>query len=560
MCRTDDVEEVYQAAVEQLREALGCDAVVVLVANGRGRFRMRASHGMVSDTVLKILGDWEPWARTVRHPSTLFISDLSSFGVPPNAGTLREQGVGALAAVPLIYRGTVLGRFAALWAKPHSWSDAEVALAETVATQVAFATARKRAEDDRTEALRRQQEARAQAEAANRMKDEFLATLSHELRTPLNAIMGWARLLRTGKLDEAAADKALEIIERNSQVQGQLVDDLLDISRIITGKLRLEPRPLELHTVVETAIEAVRPAAEAKSIPVHALIDPAAGRVQGDPDRLQQVFWNLLSNAIKFTPDGGSVVVRLERIDPHVQVTVTDTGVGITDVFLPYVFDRFRQNGDSSTRQHNGLGLGLAIVKHLVELHGGTVQASSDGENRGATFTVKLPVAAIKLTSGDIEEGLLRGEHKVLADLRVLVVDDEMDARELLGAVLTNFGATVSGAASVKEAMEMFQRSRPDVLVCDIGMPGEDGYSLIRKVRALSVEDGGRTPAVALTAFARPEDRAKSLLAGFQLHVPKPVKPSELAVVVATLAGRITQVQALQLDLPSELQPPDQIA
>jgi PAS domain S-box-containing protein len=409
----------------------------------------------------------------------------------------------------------------------------------------------KRAGEERERLLRREQGAREEAERANRLKDEFLATLSHELRTPLTAILGWSRMLQTNGFDEAAARRALETIERNARTQTQLIDDLLDVSRIITGKLRLDVRAVDLPAVVTAGTETLRPAAEAKDIRLQILLDPHAGPISGDPDRLQQVVWNLVSNAIKFTPKGGRVQVRLERAGSHVEITVSDTGQGIPQEFLPHVFDRFRQVDQTTTRTHGGLGLGLAIVRQLVELHGGTVHVESRGEGKGATFTVSLPLLPVRAErrAAEAEQRVHPKAHTgavvcppELNDLRVLVVDDEPDTRELLSAVLTNCGARVTQAGSAAEALEQLGRERFDVLVSDIGMPGEDGYSFIRRVRALTPERGGRTPAAALTAYAREEDRIRSLMAGYQMHVPKPVGPNELAAVVANLAGRTEAV------------------
>ncbi|MBD2125798.1 response regulator [Microcoleus sp. ZQ-A2] len=404
-------------------------------------------------------------------------------------------------------------------------------------------TERKQAEDERNQLLAREQEARAAAEAANRLKDEFLATLSHELRSPLNAMLGWTRLLNSRKFDEATTVRALQTIERSAKSQAQLVEDLLDVSRIIQGKLRLNTRPVELVSVIEAAIETVRPATEAKEIDLQCVLDPAAGPVAGDSDRLQQVIWNLVSNAIKFTPKGGCVQVRLERVNSHVEITVKDTGKGIDPEFVPYVFERFRQADSSSTRVYSGLGLGLAIVRHLVELHGGTVRAQSEGEDKGATFTVKLPLLPIVVAAPP-------GEHSpctiglsmpfdnppALKGVRVVIVDDEPDSRDLLVAALEQCEAKVFAFASASEALAAVSQLKPDVLVSDIGMPLEDGYSLIRKVRQLSSEQGGQIPAIALTAYARAEDRTRALASGFQIHIAKPVEPTELATVVANLA------------------------
>jgi PAS domain S-box-containing protein len=442
-------------------------------------------------------------------------------------------------------------------------------------------TDRKQAEEEREQLLAREQEARTEAEAANRMKDEFLATLSHELRTPLNAMLGWTNLLRTRKFDEAATARALETIDRNTKSLAQLIEDILEVSRIITGKLRLDVRPVELVPVISAAIETVRTAADARQIEIESGLDSSVGLILGDANRLQQVVWNLLSNAVKFTPKGGRIEVRLECINSRAQIRVADTGQGISPEFLPYVFERFRQADSSSTRSHGGLGLGLAIVRHLVELHGGTVRAESLGLEQGATFIVELPLIAVRVVNEEPEQVKPTAGGELppiclpsLDGLRVLVVDDEADARDLLTTVLEEYGAEVTSVATAGAALEALQQNdggleksdrvhksvasqqpenpksafsggqsgsqnlKFDVLVSDIGMPGEDGYSLIRKVRALSSEQGGQIPAVALTAYARAQDRAQALLAGFQLHIPKPVDPSELAVVVSNLAGR----------------------
>ncbi len=403
-------------------------------------------------------------------------------------------------------------------------------------------TDRKQAEAEREQLLKREQAARAEAEAANRMKDEFLATLSHELRTPLNAMLGWTTLLRTRKFNEATTARALETIDRNTKSLQQLIEDVLDVSRIITGKLRLNISPVEIVPIIEAAIETVLPAAEAKNIQIDLGLDASVGSILADANRLQQVFWNLLSNAIKFTPKGGRVEVRLDRINSRIQVRVSDTGLGIAPEFLPYVFDRFRQADSSSTRSHGGLGLGLAIVRHLVELHGGTVRAESQGEGKGATFIVDLPIRAVRIQASEPEQlqPKVTSEPQSCAlsleGLRVLVVDDEADARELLTTILTQYGAEVTAVATAGEAIEAIQKSQLDVLVSDIGMPGEDGYTLIRKIRALDPNQGGKIPAVALTAYAGVQDQRKTLSGGFQIHLPKPVNPSQLATVLSNLA------------------------
>ena len=387
---------------------------------------------------------------------------------------------------------------------------------------------------DITERKRLEEDLRHRAEelsAANRAKEDFLATLSHELRTPLNAMLGWTRLLRMGKLDATAMNRALETIERNAHIQEQLIADILDVSRIVTGKLRLELRPIELQPVVEAALDAVRPAAEAKRVRLDA--DAAfTGTVLGDPDRLQQVVWNLVVNAIKFTPAGGNVVLKLARVGPSAVITVSDTGEGIAADRLPFIFDRFTQGDTSVTRPHGGLGLGLSIVRHIVELHGGKVQAHSDGPGQGAMFAVHLPVPAL-------HEAVERPDDEAqgLDGLKVLVVDDDADARESVALALAQCGARTAAVGSAREALQMMLDFRPDVLVSDIGMPDEDGYALIRRVRSMAQGSGG-VPAVALTAYSQPEDQERALLAGFQEFLAKPVHVGDLAAMVRTLADR----------------------
>ncbi|HUL60881.1 MAG TPA: ATP-binding protein [Anaeromyxobacteraceae bacterium] len=388
--------------------------------------------------------------------------------------------------------------------------------------------------------------AREEAERASRARDELVAVVSHELRTPLNAVLGWARLLRMGKLDAAGTARAIEAVERSATAQAQIVDDLLDVSRMVRGQLLLDVRPVDLVPVIEAAIAAVRPAAAARNTEIAAVLVPPAGVVMGDPGRLQQVVWNLLSNAIKFTPPGGRVEVRLEPEGGEVAIRVRDTGAGIDPAFLPHVFERFRQADASSTRVHGGLGLGLAIVRHLVEAHGGTVGAESDGPGKGAAFTVRLlagaPHQRTALPDAARPAPVLPVDERPLASLlalRVLVVDDDPDTLEVVGQVLAAAGAHVVPARSAGEALEAIEVSRPDVLVSDIGMPGEDGYALIRKVRGLAPEHGGRVPAAALTAYTHAEDRREALLAGYQLYLPKPIEPSELTAAIARLAGRL---------------------
>ncbi len=417
---------------------------------------------------------------------------------------------------------------------------------ESVLSLVLDVSAQRHAEEERAKFLAREQAARREAEEANRIKDDFLATLSHELRTPLTAIVGWAHLLVTGAVDAATHQQAFETILRNAKSQGQLIDDLLDVSRIITGKLRLDARPVDISAVIQAAVGSVRLAAQAKGIRLELVLASHPSQVSGDPDRLQQVVWNLLSNAIKFTPSGGRVQVEADRVESSVTIKVSDTGLGIRSEFLPFVFDRFRQAEGGSSRQHRGLGLGLAIVRHLVELHGGTVQAASEGVNLGSTFVVTLPLftssepavvpvdparSHVNIEHLEVPEGAPR-----LDGLRVLVVDDDADTRQIVTVMLRRSGAETMAAGSVSQAIEIWHSWRPDILVADIGMPAEDGYSLIRRVRLRSPHEGGQVPAVALTAHVRSEDRLRILSAGYQMHVAKPIEPMELITAVASLA------------------------
>jgi signal transduction histidine kinase len=401
-------------------------------------------------------------------------------------------------------------------------------------------------EEERARLLVREQEARAEAEAANQAKDEFLAMVSHELRTPLTPLIGWIEMLSSQKLDQTTYSQAIDSIERSAKLQAQIVEDLLDISRIIMGKLHIEIReicPEELQLVVQTAVDALRPIAESKKIRLQEDFNRITNSILGDSDRLQQVVGNLVSNAIKFTPAGGSVEIKLELIGPHVEITVSDTGKGISPDFLPYVFERFRQADSKITRSHGGLGLGLAIARYIVELHGGTVFAHSRGEDKGATFIVKLPV----IVAPDGAEKLRRGSNVGVESsepnpnldfLQILVVDDEPDTRLMIKTALERYGAAVIPAANAGEALEWLKKQPIDLLLSDIAMPEEDGYTLINKVRALKPEQGGNIPAVALTAYARAEDCANTLSAGFQMHMPKPFEPIELARAIARLVRK----------------------
>lgn len=403
--------------------------------------------------------------------------------------------------------------------------------------------------EQRESLLAREQALRIDAEKANRSKEEFLATVSHELRTPLNAVLGWATMLRRGKVDELTFARAIESIERNAKSQAQLIEDLLDISRITSGKLRLDVKPVKLVSIITGAMDSIQPAADAKGVQLEMVLDPVADHIDGDASRLQQVIWNCLANAVKFTPSGGLVRVHLERNGSLALVTISDTGAGISQEFLPHVFGRFQQADGALTRTHTGLGLGLAIARHLVEIHGGTIEAASEGLGKGATFTVALPLAVARPNrSGSPEGQSVASQERSLPDesalpnlhgLRILTIDDEADTRDLIRTVLESCGAEVVTAGSAREGLDSLAGWNPHVLICDIGMPGEDGYSVIRKVRA--TERSANLPAIALTAYVRVQDRMRALEAGYQMFLPKPVEATELRSTVASVVERNSQ-------------------
>ncbi|MEH2204326.1 MAG: ATP-binding protein [Nostoc sp.] len=442
---------------------------------------------------------------------------------------LRQLQVKSQMVVPLLVRERKLGTILFASAQPgRHYTTVDLEMAEELAQRAAFAI--------------ENAQLYQQAQEANRIKEEFLAIVSHELRTPLNSMLGWVQVIRIRKWDQAITSKALETIERNAKLQRKLIEDILDISRIVQGKIRLNICKVDLVPIIQAAIEIVHPTSEIKDIQVEFNLDSSVGQIMGDAERLQQVVWNLLSNAVKFTPSGGRVEVHLEQVNSNVQITVSDTGKGISTDFLPYIFERFRQADSTTTRVDNGLGLGLAIVHHLVEMHSGTVYAVSEGEGKGAKFTVLLP-----LVEPQPEQLIKKSKVKVdnlsiLNGLQILVVDDNADTRELIAFILEQSGGQVRAVSSVGEALEALERLKPDVLVSDIGMPDEDGYSLIRKVRAQEAEQEEKILAVALTAFARDEERRLALQAGFQVHVSKPIEPEELVTVVANLVKGSKQV------------------
>ncbi len=529
-------KQVARVVVEQGIAALGGQAgvVVLLVEQGQSLEPLEAV-GYAED----IISAWQrfpvtapvPIAEAVQTQTPIFLENpvVVCARYPLISESLTITGHHALASIPLIVEGRILGALGISFREAQPFTADDRAFILTLGQQCAQAIAR-------AQLYEAEKSARAEAETANRIKDEFLAVLSHELRSPLNPILGWARLLRTRKFDELVTQQALETIERNAKLQTQLIEDLLDVSRILRGKLSLNVVPVNLAKIVEASLETVRLAAEAKNIQIHSILDAQVSLIAGDAARLQQIVWNLLANAIKFTPNGGLVEVRLDCIDNQAQIQITDMGKGISPQFLPYVFESFCQEDSKTTRQFGGLGLGLAIVRHLTELHGGTVTAASPGEDLGATFTVKLPL----LTSSDATPTQPQEAHQFfdLTGLKVLAVDDEVDSQALVSFTLQQAGATVSTANSVATALNLIQQTLPDVLVCDIGMPEMDGYMLLKQLRSHSPERGGQIPAIALTAYAGETNERLALAAGFQLHLSKPVEPEKLVQAIASLTGR----------------------
>jgi signal transduction histidine kinase/CheY-like chemotaxis protein len=521
-CAEDLVVFVRDAAVGRSLPAPGFGQTLHGARAWRQLVAAAIDHGTAEGSVENEKGEVRP-ARAV--------------GLPDGTAAVLIGDTISEAAGPLLRE--ILPLYGALFRTEAAAARAEVEskMARNAATQATSLAAK-------LDATRAElQHALSAAETASRARDEFLATVSHELRTPLTSIIGWIQLLRFER-DEASLSEGLDTIDRNARAQSRLIEDILDFSRINAGKLHLNVRSLDLNDVVDAAIDVVRPAADAKGLRIERILDSEAGHVSGDADRLQQVIWNLLSNAVKFTPRGGKVLIRLERINSHCELTVSDTGQGISPKFLPYVFDRFSQADSSSTRAHAGLGLGLGIVRHLVELHGGTVQAFSPGEGKGATFAVRLPLLVAHHRAEDevalIELPAVRTLDQAFADLTgvsVLVVEDNDDSRKLLQTILTRAGAAVQVAESVPTALRILAGEWPDIVISDIEMPGEDGYSLIRKIR-LQEPASQRVPAIALTAYTRSVDRVRALAAGFQTHMSKPVEPAELVAAVKSLSAQ----------------------
>jgi PAS domain S-box-containing protein len=534
------LNDVLFKIVQGVRSVLNTATAVLLMADDRGDLIVRAIDGIEREAVLGIRvpagTGFAGMVASERKP----ISVKGQLPASPLNIVLQERGIRALSGIPLVIENHVLGVIHVGMREMRSLSDDDIRFLRLVGDRASLLIERARSYES-------EKIARAYAEQANRLKDQFLATVTHELRTPLNAILGWARLLQSGRIDQATAVHALEVIERNAKAQAQLIDDLLDVSRIISGKLRLNLSPVETAPLVEAALDAVRPAADAKGIRLRTNISVPVGPIPGDPDRIQQIVWNLLSNAIKFTPNEGEVFVSVDRSHSNVEITVRDTGLGIRPEFLPFVFDRFRQADSSVTRTHSGLGLGLAIVRHLVELHGGTVHAESEGENQGATFKVCFPVLGAKLEEEDHDESSLKtdlnsaipfDDLNSLQGLHILIVEDDRDSLDLLVTVLQQCGAHVVTAGSASEGLKVISKEKPDIVISDIEMPNEDGYAFMRTLRALPANQGGQIPSVALTAHAKAEDRMRALAAGFHIHVPKPVEPAELLVAIKSLRER----------------------
>jgi signal transduction histidine kinase/ActR/RegA family two-component response regulator len=541
------LEDSLPEMLRRIQELLETDSAAVLLLSEDGQsLVVRAAIGLQEE----VIGLRIPLGRGVagsiaasRVP--LVVEDLSVVEV---INPILRRKARSLIGAPLIVKGELIGVIHADTSKLKRFAENDVRLLQLATDRVALAIEQRRLYEV-------EQQARRQAEEANRTKDEFLALVSHELRSPLNAILGYTRMLRSVPEDREGFNKVTGVIERSAKAQLQIIEDLLDSARIVTGKLRIEPSLVDLVPALEAALDTARPAAEAKGITLVANFGPLPEQVLGDSTRLQQIVWNLLTNAVKFTPEGGRVELRMEGAADHIRIAVSDTGKGIEPEFLPFVFDRFRQADSSSGRRYGGLGLGLSLVKHLVELHGGTITAASEGAGRGTTFTITLPrrhlefipppLPAVTSREVRVEDAIPRDQNLSLEGLSVLVVDDQEEARVVLTHALSEYGAQVTTASSGAEALAILSRPpdgrRPDALILDIAMPDEDGYAVLKKMRALEVEQGAlvyKIPAIALTAHARVEDRVRALNAGFQMHVAKPVEPTELAIVILSLIKR----------------------
>jgi len=546
---TDEREKTLRAEIASLKKRISNLEKAELAQVYLASVVESADDAIISKTLDSVVTSWNPAAeRIFGYTAAEMIGRSIKTLIPPELQDEEEKIVSQLRAGHRIdhyetERLTKDGRRldVSLTISPIHDSEGRVVGASKIARDI---TERKASERRLRQALQDTKNARDQAEVASRLKDEFLAAVSHELRTPLTAMIGWIRMLRAGTLEDGQRDKALEVIDRNVRSQAQLIEDLLDISRITMGKLRLDVRPVQPASVITAAVESLRFAGDARNIRIQTVLDSNAGPISADFERLQQVVWNLLSNAIKFTPKGGRVQIVLERVNSHIEIRVSDTGRGVAPEFLPRIFDRFSQADSVTTRAHGGLGMGLAISKVIVELHGGTIGVASEGEGKGAVFTVALPLMAVRQPISRERVHPQTGWSDIplacppeIAGLKVLVVDDDADTCDMIRTVLEECGVDVRTALSAEGALDAFAHWRPEVIISDIGMPEVDGYEFIGRVRAKEHELGGRTPAIALTAFARIEDRVKALAAGYQMHVAKPVDPGELLTIVASVSG-----------------------
>jgi len=534
-----NLDEIFERALLALQQILGASRASILLLDGDGVMRFRAWTNL-SDAYRAAVEGHSPWTRATRNPAPVIVHDVDQ---EPSLARLREhilhEGIRSLCFFPLTYHGQLLGKFMVYYDRPYVPGAAEVQLSQIIAHHISSGVGRALAREEREKLLALEQASRRSLEEANRIKDDFLAVLSHELRTPIAAILGWVQVLREGnRVDEATRARAFETIERNTRLQSRLIEDLLDVSRIVSGTLSLDPRPIDVRTVVAASCETVRPSCDSKRLSLVVDLGPAPAVVNGDTARLQQVFWNLLTNAVKNTPDGGTIGVGVRRNGSEIVVTIADTGRGIGSDFMPYVFERFCQAEGGTRRLQTGLGLGLAIVHDFVELHHGRVEVFSEGKGKGATFSVSLPVhsAAEIQTAEPLPPSAVRNvDVPDLRGLRVLLVEDEADVRDVLGILLQKCGALVTATGSAREALESYRKQQPDVLVTDIGMPIEDGFDLLRQVRSLKPSLAQHAPAIALTGYARGEDRHRVIAAGFQMHIPKPVDSFELARAVRSL-------------------------
>lgn len=546
--------DIVRAAGERLNAFLGISACAFLEINETADSAIINydwhEEGAPSLAGVYRLSDFvtPEFLKTVVSGQPTVIRDIGSDPRIADPGQFARLKIGAHINMPLIRNGEWRFSLCVYCKETYDWQDNDIELIRELSSRVWARLERAFVEQEREAVLKREQLARLQAEEASRLKDEFLATVSHELRTPLNAILGWSQMLAAGNFDQNQVSHALKTIYRNAKSQAQLIEDILDVSRIITGKMRVNPEPIFLAPVIQNAVETLRPAIEAKNISLHLGLDFESRKVDADPDRLQQVVWNLLSNAIKFTPENGQITVKLESGESEAKVVVADTGKGISPDFLPFVFERFRQADGSITRKHGGLGLGLAIVRSIVELHGGSVEVESEGDGKGSTFTVRLPVS--KALSANLEntnghrpadfasvanEDKAPTRRSAIEGMRILLVDDEADTLELLETILVQNGAEVRPRFSAREALETIKAWKPDVIISDLGMPEEDGYSFVKKLRALPPEEGGEIPFVALTAYVGVKERTRVLSGGFQMYVPKPLEQSELLSALASL-------------------------